>query len=70
MQPNADELEKIVGEIKKQHIEAKLKAKEQAALGTSSNHGSAAATPENFNQSPSISAKKKTDAEKFELTYE
>lgn len=70
MQPNADELEKIVGEIKKQHIEAKLKAKELATLGASSNHGSATATPENSNQSPSIAAKKKTDAEKFESIYE
>lgn len=62
--PNADELERIVGEIKKRHIEAKLKAKELAAAQAATpNSTSAPNTPEKFGLSPSI-GKKRADHEK------
>jgi hypothetical protein len=62
--PNADELERLVGEIKKRHIEAKLKAKELAAAqGATPNSTSAPNTPEKFGLSPSV-GKKRTEHEK------
>ena len=61
MQPNADELERIVGEIKKQQLKAKELA--AAAHTATPNSTSAPSTPEEFGLSLSC-GKKSADHEK------